>query len=285
MEIENRLGIFVKYKNVVKTLSKSYFFIDTDGTLYYTHKESIINEALKLDNIKDVIELVKQHSKQIKLNTCSVSPSIKLYTEKNIPDMTNRSHLKLFEKTGNFRILILFALKEENTSNLYQIITGNKASPLSSFNDTLRLSPNKSSTKKLECTFYEEGPREYFTDISIDTIFRKDEKSADDVLVKIGGKYVHQKDFSKRTIKVAEYSKDENTQEHHEDFVTLENNSTYSGLVKNGMPTGIGKEFRADGNLYQGQFHEGKWHGEGMITNANLETYKGEFIDGCISGI
>jgi len=51
------------------------------------------------------------------------------------------------------------------------------------------------------------------------------------------------------------------------------------------MPFGFGKEFRSDGTLYQGNFLDGKWHGEGTITNENLETYKGEFIDGCISGI
>lgn len=293
MELQHRVGIFVKYKNGVKVFPKSFFFIDADSTLYYTSKENVFLEVLKTESLKEAVEILKANSKQIKLNTCSISPSVKPYTEKNIPDMLNRSHIKIFEKTGNFRILILFALKEENTSALYQVVTGKLPTlshSSSSMTDNTKSSPvlKPSSSKITEVVYFDEGSgsKEFFNDISIDSLFKRDEKSAEDVLVRLGGKLVNQKDWTKKVIRSIDSKEDPSGQEViNEEFATLENGSTYSGPIKGGMPFGIGKEFRQDGNLYQGNFLEGKWHGEGTITNANLETYKAEFIDGCISGI
>ena len=284
--MENRVGILVKYKNVVKSLLKKYFFIDSDGILYFTSKESLINEILETDGIqiKDAIGIIQNQSKQIKLSTCSLSPSIKPYTEKNVPDLYNRSHIKIFEKSGNFRILILFAWREEKTSNLFNVITGGNQEI---FTESTRNRSQSALKKSQILDKYNEESFEFFSELTCDTLFKKNDKSIEEIPIKLDGKYVHQRDWHKKTIKVTDSIKthDNKNQISYEEFIILENNSKYSGPIKNGMPFGQGKEYRSDGYLYQGNFVDGKWHGEGTLTNMNLKSFKGEFINGCISGI
>jgi hypothetical protein len=105
----------------------------------------------------------------------------------------------------------------------------------------------------------------------------------DDVLVKLEGKFVNQNNWQREFVKIVNPSSSDES--YVEELAHLDNGSTYSGQVKNGMPHGMGKEFRQDGGLYSGSFYQGKWHGFGTITNENLDSYSGEYIDGCICGI
>ncbi len=70
-----------------------------------------------------------------------------------------------------------------------------------------------------------------------------------------------------------------------EEWAPLSNKSFYSGDIKNNAPNGYGKEYRVDGLIYDGMFMNGKWHGVGTITNENLDTTVGEYINGRICGI
>lgn len=70
-----------------------------------------------------------------------------------------------------------------------------------------------------------------------------------------------------------------------EEWGELSNKSHYSGHIKNGCPNGFGKEYRKDGQIYDGTFMNGKWHGEGILTNENLDSTVCEYINGRVSGI
>lgn len=70
-----------------------------------------------------------------------------------------------------------------------------------------------------------------------------------------------------------------------EEWGELENKSHYSGHIKNNLPNGYGKEYRKDGQIYDGTFMNGKWHGLGILTNENLDCTKCEYINGRVVGI
>lgn len=48
-------------------------------------------------------------------------------------------------------------------------------------------------------------------------------------------------------------------------LVKLSNGSAYSGLVKEGKPHGMGKEYLSDGATYIGNFNLGLWDGMGKL--------------------
>jgi len=110
-----------------------------------------------------------------------------------------------------------------------------------------------------------------------------DKKFVDDLLNKLNNTFVNQVDWDKPFIKLINPSQD--VFEYQETLAQMENGSDYSGHVMNSMPNGLGKEFRKDGICYHGEFKNGKWHGQGVITNVYLDMYQGEFINGCICGI
>ena len=69
----------------------------------------------------------------------------------------------------------------------------------------------------------------------------------------------------------------------HEEL-KLDNNVTYSGPTRNGVPDGKGKEFMPDGISYVGEFRNGKKHGTGYIVDTDMMCYV-EYINGKQSGI
>ncbi len=111
----------------------------------------------------------------------------------------------------------------------------------------------------------------------------EDIKHIEDLVHKLDGKYVNQINWDKQFIKIINPSQSD--KEYEETWAQLDNGSDYSGFVINNMPNGYGKEYRKDGIFYTGDFKNGKWHGLGVITNVNLDTYSGEFVNGCICGI
>ena len=96
---------------------------------------------------------------------------------------------------------------------------------------------------------------------------------------------INQKYCERKEICVTNPTKPNNPIAYEETLVKLENGSQYSGIVKNGMPNGFGKEYRQDGFLYSGYFRNGKWQGPGTITTDTLDVYHGEFINGYFCGI
>ena len=123
-------------------------------------------------------------------------------------------------------------------------------------------------------------------EILLNKIYRlneDDKKNVEKILKKLNGKYVNQIDWEKNCLKI--FKPSQNDYEYDETWAQLENGSDYSGHVINLMPNGYGKEYRKDGIFYSGEFRNGKWNGQGVITNVNLDTFQGEFINGCICGI
>ena len=285
--IGNRIGTILKFGKVMGRPTKRYFFIDNEGILHYTEEESIIKELLANSNKnnKILVDSIKSECKQIKLNDCSLS-SIKPFLDKDF-DLHNRSHFEVYVKSRDFRSLILFAYKEDYTYSLYEFISSFKES----FGDNSdektvfarRETLDEDMRFQLErlLTRNEDGyyPRHYSSSSGI----KKDEKNMDEILLKLEGKFVNQENWQKENIRIV--NPISLSESYIEELCILENNSTYSGHVKDGMPEGNGKEFRKDGSLYSGIFSHGKWHGFGTITNENLDSYSGEFLDGCICGI
>lgn len=111
----------------------------------------------------------------------------------------------------------------------------------------------------------------------------EERNNVENLLNKLNGRFVNQIDWDKTFIKIVKPS--QNDLEYEESWAKLENGSDYSGHVINFMPNGQGKEYRQDGIFYTGEFKNGKWHGQGVITNVNLDTFQGEFVNGCICGI
>jgi hypothetical protein len=62
--------------------------------------------------------------------------------------------------------------------------------------------------------------------------------------------------------------------------LTLEEGSTYSGEIKNGVPNGKGKLTMVDGTQYDGEWKNGVPSGHGTITTSNGFKYEGEWKDG-----
>jgi len=111
----------------------------------------------------------------------------------------------------------------------------------------------------------------------------EEKKRVENILDKLNGRFVNQMDWDKPSIKLINPSSSE--YDYEETWAQMENGSDYSGHVVNLMPNGEGKEYRKDGIFYTGEFKNGKWHGIGVITDVNLDTFQGEFVNGCICGI
>ena len=62
--------------------------------------------------------------------------------------------------------------------------------------------------------------------------------------------------------------------------LTLEEGSTYSGEIKNGVPDGKGKLTMVDGTQYDGEWKNGVPSGYGTIATPNGFKYEGEWKDG-----
>ena len=288
--IGDRIGTILKFGKVMGRPTKRFFFLDNEGILHYSEEESPIKDLLNCPNKnnKNLVELIKPHCKQIKLNDCSLS-SIKPYLEKDL-DLHNRSHFEVFVKIRDFRSLIIFAWKEEYTNSLYDFICSFKESfaevnieEKSNSSSSRRDSFEEDIKSHAERLFVRNEENNYLKHFTANNIFKKDEKYMDDVLVKLDGKFVNQVNWNKEFVRVLNPSS--KSESYNEELTQLDNNSTYSGAVKDGMPNGLGKEYRQDGSLYHGNFFQGKWHGFGTITNENLDSYSGEYIDGCICGI
>lgn len=59
------------------------------------------------------------------------------------------------------------------------------------------------------------------------------------------------------------------------------NDDIYAGMIKHGLPHGMGKMDFANGNSYEGQFVEGKREGEGLLCDfGSGEVYQGLWKDG-----
>jgi len=92
---------------------------------------------------------------------------------------------------------------------------------------------------------------------------------------KIDSKIQKQKDS---IIKQKPNKKSEPLYMDHEEL-KLDNNVTYSGPTRNGVPDGKGKEFMPDGISYVGEFRNGKKHGTGYIVDTDMMCYV-EYING-----
>lgn len=280
----DRIGVLLKYGKVMGSLTKRFFYIDNEGILYYTDKDTPLQSILKYTNFDDkaFISLMLPVSKKINLHGCSVS-SVKPYLENKF-EQQGKSYVELYVKDRDYRSILVFAWTEEYINPLHDYI--------GSFRETLNDAVEEEKEIK---NFNEETETNinFMTDNMLTVnelihkksgkIFTRDQKYMESILAKLDGKYINQRDWHKKYIKVVNGSSD--APEYEETWVELDNGSNYSGPVKNGMPHGLGKEFLPDGTLYTGNFIEGKWHGLGTITYDTLDTYQGEFIDGCICGI
>ena len=293
MEIfADRIGILLKFGKLLGNLTKRFFFIDNNGNLYYTEKESTILELLKnkVYDDKKFISYFTNKEKIIKIQNSSAS-SLKTYLDNKF-ELQGRSYFELFDKENNYRNVLVFGWKDENSILLHNYIK--------TFEEIKNDFEDKEFTNFTESSVFK-GENVNFTrmislegtgeNVEIDrqplknNIFSnaKNQKYMEKVLKKLEGKFVNQNEWEKDKIKIINPTSD--SEEYEEVWVELENGSNYSGHVKNGMPHGYGKEYRADGSLYAGYFYEGKWQGVGTITTETLDTYHGEFIDGCICGI
>jgi hypothetical protein len=67
-----------------------------------------------------------------------------------------------------------------------------------------------------------------------------------------------------------------------------ERSGTYTGTLENGLPNGIGKFYRANPEglwwHYEGEFANGQFHGEGIITWENGRTLQGTYVDSVLNG-
>jgi hypothetical protein len=245
--VSDRIGILLKYGKHFGSITKRYFYIDNDGFLYYTEQESLIQTISRETQFDERKFLTNLSAdKRIDLRNSFISP-IKMSL---ITSFEGRSY---FELSKDNRILIFLAWKDEDIEQLREYIV--------SFNEgekeiIIHRLPSISNDIKL-----------------MEGIIDK----------KLNNRYVNQINWQMKYIKVVNPSSTD--QEYEETWIELDNGSNYSGPVKNGMPNGVGKEYRSDGVLYTGSFFEGKWHGFGTLTLVTLDTYSGEFINGCISGI
>lgn len=272
--VSDRVGILIKYGKVTGSLTKRFFYIDSEGTLYYTEKEHLINEILKSQDFDDgkFVKMMSVPAKTIKLNESSLS-GIKTFTDKKF-DLQGKSYFEVYLKSRDYRSILTFPLKEEWVKGLREFVA--------SFN-VITIEEKEINLHN----FQTEMTSNFNTNFSVSRVKNelvRDEHYMERILSKLGGKYINQKGWEKSQIKVINPTRI--TEDIYEEvWVELENGSNYSGEIKNGMPHGFGKEYRGDGSLYTGQFYEGKWHGQGTITNETLDSYQGEFIEGCICGI
>lgn len=291
--LSDRIGIILKYGKVMGGLTKRYFFIDNKGILYYSEKIDPISNLLKLtsyDNDQIISSLINV-SKTIILTDCSIS-GVKTYLENKF-ELQGRSYFELFLNSRDYRSILIFSWKEEFISTLREyvgifrevqegenehIIEEKELQNFETENSVFKPSNNNLNEflMPIKNNEIEKNSNNIFLNA-------KNKNYMDNIILKLNGKFVNQKDWDKDCIKVINPTSTE--EEYEETWVELENGSNYSGPVKNGMPHGYGKEYRPDGSLYTGYFYKGKWHGVGTLTNETLDSYLGEFIDGCICGI
>ena len=62
-------------------------------------------------------------------------------------------------------------------------------------------------------------------------------------------------------------------------------NISYTGMIKNDLPNGCGTEYTASGDIYEGEFKNGKWHGRGQLMDSKKHLkYDGEWKYGLKHG-
>jgi hypothetical protein len=251
--VSDRIGVILKYGKYMGSLTKRYFYIDNEGTLFYTEQENAILTLLEETDFDDKkFTNIISSNKSLSIVGITFIGPIKIYI--NAP-FEGRSYFELFIDN---RSMLIFAWKDEYTASLRDYIT--------SFNNIINYDVAESEFIRLS--------RGVNSDIQLmDNIIDK----------KLKNKFVNQNNWQMKYIKVVNPTSGE--EEYEETWIQLDNGSNYSGPVRRGMPHGIGKEYRPDGVVYSGSFYEGKWHGFGTLTLVNLDTYSGEFINGCICGI
>jgi hypothetical protein len=257
--VSDRIGIILKYGKYLGSLIKRYFYIDNDGNLHYTERENAIQAILEETEYDDskFIKIFSTHNKKLNLKGSYISP-IKIYLSE---PYQGRSYIELISDN---RTIILFSWKDEDIGQLREYIA--------SFNDNVI---------ETEMNFKE---AESFVLVSKKSSLSGDIKYMESLIdKKLKNKFVNQNNWQMKYIKVKNPTCAD--EEYEETWIELDNGSNYSGPVRHGMPHGIGKEYRPDGVLYTGSFFEGKWHGFGTLTLVTLDTYSGEFINGCICGI
>jgi hypothetical protein len=255
--VSDRIGIILKYGKYLGSLTKRFFYIDNQGNLYYTENENNIQKLLQETDFDDekFVKQISINNKKVNLKGSTYISPIKIYT---LNPFQGRS---FFEVSTDSRPLIIFSYKEEDIASLREYITTLTENVIEKEYD---LVSDDISSRKLSVA----------NDIKfMDNLIDK----------KLKNKFVNQTNWQMKYIRVISPTSFE--EEYEETWIELDNGSNYSGPVRHGMPHGIGKEYRPDGVLYTGSFFEGKWHGFGTLTLVTLDTYSGEFINGCICGI
>lgn len=290
MEIlSDRIGVILKYGKLMGSLTKRYFFVDNKGVLYYQEKENLILELLKSTNYDNdkFVSLLRPISKTIQLNDCSIS-GVKTYLE-NRHDLKGRSYFELFVRSREYRSILLFSWKEEYINSLHEYLENFRELNVESLNSEHLFFENGEISSYTSSHRYNPEPNikyprlEESDDSKSNNSYIKERKYMEGILMKLNGKLDNQFGWEREFIKVINPTSQ--LSEYEEVWVQLDNGSNYSGPVKNQMPHGYGKEYRPDGSLYTGYFFNGKWQGPGTLTNQNLDSYQGEFIDGCVCGI
>lgn len=267
---------------------RQFFYIDDSGILHYSLSPDSIEDIIGLtsskirskdnEDIIDIgacdtfyfnndtnIEIMKSYkSKEINLRGCQLGKiSLQKPEEPAFKDMKSLLCFELIVKDSSY---LVFALNDGGINQIFSFIRP-FAMISSSKLASVPLAQNCQTVVRSNT-------------IGLD---HDGKKTLDEVVsAKLGGKYVNQRLWEQRQIRLKKISSDE---ERLEEWVELENDSHYSGMVKRNMPHGRGKEYRSDGIIYEGTFYEGKWCGFGTLTNGNLDVVEGEFIDGCICGI
>ncbi len=312
--LSDRIGVILKYGKVMGSLRKRYFFINNKGILHYTDKDAVIPELLSLCaptttttvntrsnsiyNDEKLTNLILKYSspdKSIQLNDCSISAVKTFLDDKH--QLGGRSYFELFVKSRDYRSTLLFSWKNEDINSLHEYVATFRDNNITGIANGTNIDNEneeevyfdaecenvleiKGEEEDRKCEYYYPDPDDNNKDIFANA---KDKNYMENVLSILEGKLVNQTLWDKDCVKIINPSSNE--EEYEEAWVELENGSNYSGPVKNCMPHGYGKEYRPDGSLYTGYFYRGKWHGPGTLTNDTLDTYNGEFIDGCICGI
>ena len=284
MEIlSDRVGILLKFGKVMGSLTKRFFFIDNKGILYYTEKENIILELLKSTTYDEYkfISILSPVSKIINLNESLGGISeIKSYLEEDY-QLRSRSYFELFLRSREYRATLLFSWKDEYIKFLRDYVnTFNEKTNNINEETEMILDQKENEIRNYDREVVFSDKNKNYNNIFLNA---KSKDHNEQIIAKLGGKFVNQKNWEKDCIGIVNPSS--NLEDYEETWAELENGSNYSGPVKNGMPHGFGKEYRPDGSLYTGNFFRGKWHGLGTLTNETLDSYQGEFIDGCICGI
>lgn len=276
--LADRIGIILKYGKLTGGLVKRYFYLDNQGTMYYSEKESPIIELLKHEQFNNdkFVDIMRPHSKEILLKECTMS-TIRPFLD-NKQELQGKSYFEIFLKERLFKAMLIFAWKDAYINQLYEYVSRFREEEERREEEIENVLDSTT-----ECRMFL-AENSSFGGKMPDIPFRfKDKAYMESAVTRLEGRFTNQDKWNKDSIKVVNPTSD--LPEYQETWVELENGSNYSGPVKNGMPHGYGKEYRLDGNLYTGNFRRGKWHGSGIITNERLDSYQGEFINGCICGI